>query len=93
MSRLRRRRCRCNCTTPRNALVGRERCAVLDGFHEKIERMLCMREDVLELRIERFVVLDVIAVLHLVQAIRRLFSVVVAIPVPVVLAPASTARA
>ena len=56
----------------RDALVGRQRRTLLDLTDEQIEGVLRVRQDVLERRKEILVGLDVVAVLHFVQAIRRL---------------------
>src|SRR5215831_5009024 len=54
---------------PANALARRKRLVVLDVVDQQIECALGVRLDQLELRVERRVAFDVIAVLHLVEAV------------------------
>src|SRR5258708_14432504 len=65
----------------RNALVGRKRHVVLDLVDEQVEGALRVRFDQLELRervLERF---DMVAVLYLVQTIRRPVAFAMRLPV------------
>src|SRR3954470_13716358 len=65
----------------RDALARRQRSAPLDVVHQEVERVLRVRLDELELReVELLVVLDVVAVLHFVQAVSGVpFAAVVAL--------------
>ena len=63
-----------------NALVRRQRGALLDVLHQEVECALRVRHDQFELWEEVLVGLDVVAVLHLVQSERRL-AIVIAVPV------------
>jgi hypothetical protein len=55
----------------RDALVRRQRCALLDGVYQEVKGVLSVRLDQLELREGVFISLDVIAVLHLVETVCR----------------------
>src|SRR4051794_41454860 len=64
-------RMRCNRRAAPDALVGRQRRSPLDVIDEEVEGALRVRLDELELREEVLERLDVVPVLHFVQAVRR----------------------
>ncbi len=61
------------------ALAGWQRRIGLDMIHQQVEGSLCMRLDNDQLRKQRHVALDVIAVLHFVESVLRVALVIVAL--------------
>src|SRR6516225_3427383 len=63
--------CGRDCATRWDALVRGERDALLDIVHEQVKGTLRMRLDEFELRKDILVGFDMVAVLHLVETVRR----------------------
>ncbi len=59
----------------RNALVGRQLHMLFDVAHQQIERALCLWRHQRELREQVLIRIDVIAILHLVEPIRRALEI------------------